>query len=159
MENWKTGLGYIKGQIILGHGFRASASPTSGIPRVHSGYITLLLETGAVGTVLVLGTLFTEIVQRIFLIFRVQRSIGPVNWWSSPWTDTLQLNSIVVGVLMLTLIIWVYEPIYMNLGSPLSLLLFLMLTAPKYAPGDTSSEQAFTNDRVMSSGYLTPCPE
>jgi O-antigen ligase len=134
LDNWRIGIEHLGRRLAFGHGFRVTASPASGIPLIHSGYINLLLETGVVGTLLILGTMFTAIIQRTLLIFRIQKSIGSVNLRTSPWADTIQLNVIAVGVFSLSLVIWVYEPVYINLGSVLSLLLFMMLVAPMYAP-------------------------
>jgi O-antigen ligase len=134
LENWKMGLDLVRERLVFGYGFRAAASSSSGIPRVHSGYINILLETGVVGTALILGTMFTEIIQRVLIIFRIQKATEHVDRWSTPWADTLQINSIAVGVLSLMLVIWIYEPIYINLGSPLALLMFLMLASPKLTP-------------------------
>ena len=48
--------------------------------------------------------------------------------------ESVRLNAVACGTMAMTLTYWIYEQLYLNLGSVVSVAIFLMITAPAYVP-------------------------
>jgi O-antigen ligase len=130
-EMWQQGLGAFWQQPILGYGFRATTHGGGSYGGVHSGYIKILIETGFVGAILVIAAVVTELVRR-FRLGITFRDLPPAAAPGIDVVETARINAVVCGTLAMTMVIWVYEQLYINLGSVVSLVFFLMMAAPAY---------------------------
>ncbi len=134
VDAWKQAINAFWKNPILGYGFRASTQEThGGYGGIHSGYLKILVETGFVGGFLVIGAVLVEAARRLRLVLQLQSM--PQN--AIPGIDTaesMRINALVFATLMMTLTLWIYEQVYINLGSIVSVVLFLMLVAPAYVP-------------------------
>lgn len=130
VDNWKGNLEKFRKRPILGHGFRSTASLTySG--SAHSGYIALLVDSGIIGATLVVGAVGTAIIQRTLLIQKI-RPLAQQAYADPALQSAIHLNLIVVATLCTALTLWIYEPLYINLGNVMSVMFFLMFTAPQW---------------------------
>jgi O-antigen ligase len=113
---------------IFGYGFRVS---TQGVEysAIHSGYLKILVETGFVGAFLIIGAVLIETFRRFRIVNRI-RQLPPAALPHIDIVETMRLNVIAFATLCTTLTIWVYEPLYINLGSVSSLLFWLMIASP-----------------------------
>jgi O-antigen ligase len=129
--SWMESLDFIRKRPVLGYGFRAR---TSGITLPNSnGYFNLLLETGVVGASLVVSAMLVATFQRIRAALRLLPLVQQSEANRELFFDALQLNSIAGAVLFTMLFYWFVEPFYINLGNTMTVVHFLMLTAPMYA--------------------------
>lgn len=115
---------------VLGAGFR-STTYSSEFGGVHSGYLKILVETGAVGATIIVGAVVTEFVRRLRLGIMF-RQLSPAAAPGIDIAETVRINSVACGTIAMTLVIWVYEQLYINLGSMASVVFFLMMAAPAY---------------------------
>jgi len=133
MELWKQAIGAFWKNPILGYGFRASTEGHGEDGSIHSGYLKILVETGFVGGFLVVGALVAEALRRLRLVLQLR--LLPQN--SIPGIDnaeSIRLNAVVLATLAMTLVFWIYERLFINLGSVVSIALFIMIVAPAYVP-------------------------
>ena len=131
-EFWKHAIDSFWDNPVIGVGFRSTTHGGGGdYGAVHSGYLKLLIETGLVGTILVLSAVVIEGVRRLRLAERF-RDIPPAFAPGIDIASTTQVNAIACATIAMTLTLWVYEQLYINLGSVISLVFFLMLAAPAY---------------------------
>jgi O-antigen ligase len=124
---WKAGLEGFWEKPIFGHGFRAQQAYSGS----HSGYIKLFVETGFVGGMLMLGAVLVETVRRYRLASRF-RDLPDSAAPGINVVETMRLNAVVFSTLIMVLAVWVYEQLYINLGSIVSLVFWLMMAAPTY---------------------------
>lgn len=117
---------------VIGYGFRLpSFAGSTDIGGIHSGYLKLLVETGLVGTILVVGAVLIEGCRRLLLAVRFR----DISQQSTPGIDvasTYRINAVACATIAMTLVIWVYEQLYINLGSVVSVVFFMMIVAPAY---------------------------
>jgi hypothetical protein len=128
-ETFMNGIAAFWKSPIYGCGFRAA--PEVGVAASHSGLIRLFVETGFVGGFLMLGSIGIEMVRR----FGVVQQLREVPQSAVPEleiSETMRVNVIVFATLFTTLLLWVYEPLYISFGSVSSLLFWLMMVAPIY---------------------------
>jgi O-antigen ligase len=100
VESWLNGIEIFWRKPLTGHGFRAGIG-------AHSGYITLLVETGLFGTLLAVAALVAEAI------------------------ESFRINTVACATMFTMLTLWVYEPLYLNLGTAISLTFFLVFGAPE----------------------------
>jgi O-antigen ligase len=134
-EKWQRGLEVLWERPIVGHGFRATAPGGVG-GGAHGGYVQILVESGCVGAFLVLAAVGSEAVRRMRLAQRF-RNLQPRDMPGIDVVTTAQLNMVACATICTVLTYWIYEPLYMNLGSTISIVFFLMLTAPSYIGAQT----------------------
>jgi O-antigen ligase len=127
---WKEGIEWFWKEPIFGYGFRASSQDRR-FGGVHSAYIKIFLESGLVGGFLIIGAVAVDAIRRLRVALRL-RTLQPSDLPGINIAESLRLNSIACGTMFLTLTMWVYDQYYINLGSPISVMLFLMLMAPTY---------------------------
>ena len=129
---WKQALDSFWKHPIFGYGFRVSSQGGGGdYGGIHSGYLKLLVETGIVGTFLAVSAILIEGVRR----FRVIAQIRDLPQNAVPGIDiaeSVRINSVACATLAMTLTFWVYEQLYINLGSTESVVFLLMMVAPLY---------------------------
>ena len=129
---WKQGIEWFWKKPIFGYGFRATSHGRGvGFGGVHSAYIKIFLEAGFIGGFLIIGAVAVEAIRRMRISLRL-RTLAPNDLPGINIGESLRLNSIACGTMFLTLTMWVYDQYYINLGSPISVILFLMLMAPTY---------------------------
>jgi O-antigen ligase len=129
---WKQGIESFWKSPVFGYGFRStSESRGAGFGGVHSAYIKIFLEAGLIGGFLIIGAVALEAIRRFRVSLRL-RTLSPKDLPGINIAESLRLNSIACGTMFLTLTMWVYDQYYINLGSPISVMLFLMLMAPTY---------------------------
>jgi O-antigen ligase len=127
---WQQGLESFWERPVLGWGLR-STTYGGGHGGVHSGYIKILIETGFVGTIIMLTAMLVELARRVRLGITF-RKLSPA---AAPGIDveaTARINAVAAGAIAMTMVVWVYEQLYINLGSTASLVFFLMMAAPAY---------------------------
>ncbi len=129
-EMWQQGLESFWQKPIFGTGFRSTThgGETGGI---HSGYIKILVETGFVGGIIIIGSVVVEFARRMRLGIAF-RNLSPAAVPGIDVVETARINAVAAGTLAMTLVIWIYEQLYINLGSIASLVFFLMMAAPAY---------------------------
>jgi O-antigen ligase len=124
-ELWAAALNSFWRRPVFGYGFR-----TGGFG-AHSGYIKLLAEMGLVGFIPVVGSVVIEAVRR----FRLATRFRDMPQAAMPMIDikeSFRVNSIACATIVLMLAFWVFEQLYINLGSVISIVFFMMLVAPPY---------------------------
>jgi O-antigen ligase len=132
IEFWKQALDSFWERPIIGYGFRATTHGGGGdYGAIHSGYIKILVETGLVGGILVISAVIIELIRRFRLAIQF-RNMAPQAAPGIDVVETTRVNSVACAMLALTMTIWVYDQLYINLGSVISLLFFLMMAAPAY---------------------------
>lgn len=127
---WKHGLAVFWESPLFGHGFRAAAGG-EGVGKVHSGYIKLLVESGVIGTGLILSAVGIELLQRVTLSQQL-RTLRPIDLPGIDIEESLQINTVACATLCTVLTLWLYEPLYINLGSVISVMFFMMIAAPRF---------------------------
>jgi O-antigen ligase len=131
VDYWKKAAAEIWQAPVIGHGFRASANATTDFGAVHSGYLRLLLEAGFVGAGLVVGAVLVEGFRRFYLALQF-RSLTLGTAPGIDLVESIRINAVVCATLAMTLVIWIYEQLYINLGSVVCVAFFLMMAAPAY---------------------------
>jgi O-antigen ligase len=129
-EQWKQGIASFWQKPVFGYGFRATTHAGEGLGG-HSAYIKIFVESGFVGGFCIIGAVVVEAFRRFFVSLRL-RKLRPQD---RPYIDlesSLRLNVLACATMFMTLTMWVYDQYYINLGSPVSVVLFLMLMAPTY---------------------------
>ena len=130
VETWQRGISTFWKSPLIGHGFRANLSGKEGLSS-HGGYVTLLIETGALGTLLAAATLFIEAIRRMNLA-RLFRGVARATLPGVDLEESLRLNTVACATMVTMLTYWVYEPLYLNLGTVMSVVFFLMFAAPDF---------------------------
>jgi O-antigen ligase len=131
-EMWKQGIEYFWKKPVFGYGFRATTlSRGVGFGGVHSAYIKIFLEAGIIGAFMIIGAVVIEAYRRLRVTLRL-RFLQPDDMPGINIADSMRLNVIACSTLCLILTMWVYDQYYINLGSPISVMFFLMLLAPTY---------------------------
>jgi len=133
VESWRHGLEQFWERPLLGHGFRAQISGEGEGLAAHGGYVTLLIEAGIFGTLLAVAAIILESIRRINRA-RQLRSAPAAAWMGVDIEESLRLNTIVCCTMFTMLTYWIYEPVYLNLGTVMSVVFFLMLAAPEFVP-------------------------
>jgi O-antigen ligase len=117
---------------VFGYGFRTSSMQIgSDFGGVHSAYIKILLEGGFVGAILVIATAVVELIRRLRLATRL-RTMGANEMPGMDLKESFRVNAICCASLCLLLTLWIYDQYYINLGSPISIIFFLVITAPTF---------------------------
>jgi O-antigen ligase len=130
--SWQKGLETFWKSPLIGHGFRAHLESKEELGS-HSGYIRLLIETGLIGTGLAVMTVVIEALRRLKLAKRLRDAYAS----TMPGIDleqSFRLNAVACAAMLTVLTYWVYEPMYLNLGTVMSLIFFLMFAAPDFVP-------------------------
>lgn len=130
VDMWKTALEYFWKKPVFGYGFRMS-SIGAGFGGVHSAYLKILLEVGFVGTFFILAAACIEVVRRLRLALRL-RPLGPNGMPGIDVASSFRINAISCATLCMLLTLWIYDQYYINLGSPVSIIFFLVLVAPTF---------------------------
>jgi O-antigen ligase len=141
LENWQKGIETFWQRPLFGHGFRAQRGEEAAGLGAHSGYVTLLIETGAFGTFLAMAAVVAEAIRRIKLA-RQLRGAPPAGWQTIDREQSLRLNTVACGMMAVMLTYWVYEPVYLNLGTVISVVFFLMFAAPDFVAKRPASMRA-----------------
>lgn len=130
VDMWKTALEYFWKKPVFGYGFRTS-SIGEGFGGVHSAYLKILLEVGFVGIFFIVAAAFMELVRRLKLSIRL-KSLTPDSMPGIDVVDSFRVNAISCAALCMLLTLWIYDQYYINLGSPVSIVFFLVLVAPTF---------------------------
>jgi O-antigen ligase len=129
-DTWKQAIELFWKRPIFGYGFRASLTQsTVEFGGIHSGYLRILLDSGVVGGFLVVSAVVVEGIRRFRLAMQL-RTCSPGSLPGINVAESFRINSVACSTLALTLVLWVYEQHYVNIGSVISLVLLLMLAAP-----------------------------
>jgi hypothetical protein len=135
LETWRNGLGAFSRSPAIGHGFRSRALGQTGDAYLaHSGYVNLLADAGLVGAVLVIGALAYDFLQR-FRAINVTRRMHGGDHVPPELADTFELNCVICSFMAAESLLWLYEPLYLNLGASLSILFILLVMAPQTVSG------------------------
>jgi O-antigen ligase len=132
VESWREGLEVFWQRPLFGHGFRAQLSGEKGLG-AHSGYVTLLIDTGVFGALLAVSAVVVEAVRRM----NRARQLRHASIAASAGIDreeSHRLNSVACGAMLTMLTYWIYEPFYLNLGTAIAVVFFLMFAAPDFIP-------------------------
>jgi hypothetical protein len=124
LESWLHGLEAFWKKPLTGYGFRAGIG-------AHGGYITLLVETGIFGTLLAVAAVVTEAIRRMNCAKQL-RNVAKVTWPGVNREESFRLNVVACATMFTMLTLWIYEPLYLNLGTVMSLTFFLMFGAPEF---------------------------
>jgi O-antigen ligase len=131
VETWKRGIETFWQSPLIGHGFRAHIGSEEENLGSHSGYVRLLIDTGAIGTLLAVAAIVIEALRRIRRAGQL-RNASTMAWPGIDLEESLRLNTVVCATMFTMLTYWVYEPLYLNLGTVMSLVFFLMFGAPEF---------------------------
>jgi O-antigen ligase len=132
VDTWKRGIEIFWKSPLIGHGFRAYLGSKEGFAlTAHGGYVMLLIETGLIGTLLAVATVVLEAVRRMNRA-RQFRNAPVAAWPGIDRQESLRLNAVACATMVNMLTYWVYEPLYLNLGTVMSVVFFLMLAAPEF---------------------------
>jgi O-antigen ligase len=143
-EMWKQGIEWFWKKPVLGYGFRATSHGRGvGFGGVHSAYIKIFLEAGLIGAFLIIGAVVIEAYRRMRLALRL-RLLRPQDLPDINIADSLRLNVIVCASMCLVLTMWVYDQYYINLGSPISVIFFLLLMSPVYVTKEGKTLRALS---------------
>jgi O-antigen ligase len=131
-EMWQQGLAAFWKNPVLGYGFRCTSYAGSGdYGGVHSAFIKVFVEAGMIGGFLIIGAMVVETIRRLRISLQL-RKLQPGDMPGINLAESFRINSIACATMFLTFTIWVYDQYYINLGSPISVIFFLMLMAPTY---------------------------
>ena len=132
VDAWKQAFASFWDNPVFGVGFRATTHHAHGeFGAVHSGYLKILVETGFVGAFFVIGAVVIEAIRRFRLALRFRN----LSQQAAPTIDianTTRINAVACGTIVMMLAFWVYEQLYINIGSAISIVFFLMMVAPTY---------------------------
>ncbi len=129
---WEQAISAFWQRPLTGWGFRtASLGANTPVGGVHSGWLKLFAEGGLFGGILIVSTVLFVIGRRFFLAWK-QRTIKPASLPGIDLQATLHVNILTCASFCMLATMWVYDQYYINLGSPVSVLFFLMLAAPTY---------------------------
>ena len=131
-DMWMQALEGFRKSPIIGYGFRsASMGDSDDIGGVHSGWIKVFVEGGVVGGSLIALTVAVETIRRLRVALRL-RNMKPGEMPGIDLATSLHLNIVACATLCMISVLWVYEQLYINLGSAVSLVFFMVLLAPTY---------------------------
>lgn len=130
VASWERGIETFWKSPLIGHGFRAHVSGEEGLAS-HSGYVTLLIETGLIGTLLAVAMVVLEAWRRMNRAGQL-RNVPTAASAGFDRQESLRLNTVACATMVTMLTYWVYEPLYLNLGTVMSVIFFLMLAAPDF---------------------------
>ena len=75
--------------------------------------------------------MISEVVRRFRIVARF-RDLVPGAFPGIDVVETKRVNALAFATIVMTMVIWVYEQLYINLGSVISVVFFLMMVAPTY---------------------------
>ena len=129
VESWKQGIEVFWQSPLIGHGFRAQLGGQAGLG-AHGGYVTMLIETGVIGSLLALAAVAIEALRRLKRAMRL-RNASTGHWPGVDLEESLRVNTVACAVMFTMLTLWIYEPVYLNMGTVMSVIFFLMFSAPE----------------------------
>lgn len=129
VERWQEGLEHFWRRPLTGYGFRTRVNISANTRSAHSGYINMLLDCGLVATLLVILGFCWDGISRLLMVmrFRKQHRSMPM---PAEFRETIRLNAIVVAVYATMAVFWVFEPLYLNLGTAYTILFFILINSP-----------------------------
>jgi O-antigen ligase len=143
-EAWKQGIEWFWKKPVLGYGFRTtSLAHGAGFGGVHSAYIKIFLEAGIIGAFIIIGAVLVETYRRLRLALQL-RSLRPQDLPNIDLAESFRLNAIACATMCLVLTMWVYDQYYINLGSPISVMFFLLLMSPTYVTNQGKTLRALS---------------
>ena len=131
-DMWKQALEGVWKKPVLGWGFRTTSQGGGGnFGGIHSAYIKIVLEGGFVGAFFILAAAGTELWRRLRLSMLL-RNVRPNSMPGFDVAVSYRINTLACASLCALLTLWIYDQYYINLGSPISIMFFLMILAPTY---------------------------
>ena len=131
-DMWKQALESVWKKPVLGWGFRTTSQGGGGnFGGIHSAYIKIVLEGGFVGAFLLIAASITELVRRLKLSMRL-RIMRPGDMPGVDVAQSYQINTLACASMCSLMTLWIYDQYYINLGSPISIVFFLMIVAPTF---------------------------
>lgn len=111
---------------LFGYGLRTRENFLTGVagPAVngHSGYLNMLLDVGLVGAVLLMASVLANCLRRLYLLQKTNRNFGS--------SEEVRVQRVTLALTISGLVLWIIEPVYINVGSPFSILMLLCMAAP-----------------------------
>ena len=131
-DMWKQAMQGVWKKPVLGWGFRTTSQGGGGnFGGIHSAYIKIILEGGFVGAFFLLAASITELVRRLKLSMRL-RLMRPGDMPGFDVAASYQINTLACASMCSLMTLWIYDQYYINLGSPISIVYFLMILAPTF---------------------------
>jgi O-antigen ligase len=130
-EYWREAMDGFWKKPIFGYGFRASTFGQIGVGAIHSGYLRLFLDAGLVGGILMILAVVFEGLRRLRLAMQFT-TLTPLAAPGIDLAESARINAVACATLAMTLVFWIYEQQYVNIGAVISLVFFLMMAAPAY---------------------------
>lgn len=130
---WREGLAAFLDKPIMGYGFRTRWRIVEDVVRseevnAHNGYLNLLLDVGILGALPIYAAIISSISTHLR---RLASMYQGANQLSRPeFTRNRDFYRIAIGVIGASLVVWLSEPAYLNLGASHTVLLIIMLAAP-----------------------------
>ena len=153
MDQWKHGIEVFWEEPIIGRGFRSLRA--AGVGGIHSGYIQIFVEAGLVGGLLIVAAVCAETFRRMRLAQRF-RILSPAEAPGLDPVETSHINAVACATMCVTLMLWIYEPLYINLGSVISVVFFLMWMAPSYISAPAAAPPPRAMAGAVRGGRVPP---
>jgi len=144
-ELWSEGLRAIVKQPFFGYGFRRQ------IITGHNGYILLMSDVGIPMSLLFFVLMLSETIRRIYKAVE----IGLCASSNKEDKEIFLLHRLVASYLVCVLVIWVFEPEYIRMGTPMTVLLSLFLVGP-YNVDESRSKVKLSGCETSSAGSIAP---
>jgi hypothetical protein len=129
VESWRMGLSAFAHRPAIGQGFRTRVGGMTGDQYMaHSGYVNMLADVGLIGSALIIGALVYDFAKRLGVVRRIKRQFGSKA--APPFVESYELNLTICAFFVAEAILWLFEPLYFNLGASLSVLFIVMIMAP-----------------------------
>jgi O-antigen ligase len=141
VDTWKQAIELFWKRPVFGYGFRASLARSNiQFGGIHSGYLRILVDSGLVGGFFVISAVVMEGIRRFRLAMQLRKSL-PGNLPGINVVESFRINSVACATFAMTLVLWIYEQHYVNVGAVISLVLFLMLAAPSIITSEGNTQR------------------
>ena len=156
---WRDGWVAFLDNPLIGYGFRTRSRIVEDLVSMdevnaHNGYLNLLLDAGILGALPIMGAVVCSAFR--FLNWLVFASVHPEQHSSVDREQGKQLCRIAVALILSSLVGWVFEPAYLNLGASHTVLLIVILSVSTHGAGYVCGSQVRKSDAKVAVAGV-PC--
>ena len=130
---WAGGIERFSRRPVFGYGFRSRVNQSEDTMGSHSGFIDLLQDAGLVGGALVFTALFLDLLRRIQTIYKLRKAFD-AKTSPTPIKEAIHINALTASIYFMNLFYLMIEPIYLNLGNPVTIMFFILICSPMLSP-------------------------